>query len=363
MSFAAFMYYYAHFLDPFGDGSASPASPRSRDPETPILLLAGYSYGGLITTLLPSVQTMLAPLERPAAGSAAAEIRLRAASLAHSQNTVLSSARAAALLPKSPSSPHRKTLGVRVGGDEELGRSSHDARRSFSLEETMSDLVARAMSGVAKSHHDKKSGSAESAAAAPTTPTKKAKKKHVLSPPSPPHHSPSDEGGSPTTSTTLPAIPNLPRVRPAYLLVSPPMGVIGNLATMSFPPLFPSLLKKFRRETTVQPPGPAVPSSSSEGDEETPAETCPRPDAVPDADEAERKLAANPTLAIYGDADGFLNNKRVRAWAARLRGVEGSRFAAHEVSTAGHFWREGRTLYVLRDAVVAFAEGLLRGEE
>src|SRR3569833_1520745 len=189
MSFAAFMYYYAHFLDPFGDGSASPASPRSRDPETPILLLAGYSYGGLITTLLPSVQTKLAPLERPAAGSAAAEIRLRAASLAHSQNTVLSSARAAALLPKSPSLPRRKTLGVRVGGDEELGRSSHDARRSFSLEETMSDLVARAKSGVAKSHHDKKSGSAESAAAAPTTPTKKAKKKQVLSPPSPPHHS------------------------------------------------------------------------------------------------------------------------------------------------------------------------------
>src|SRR3569833_1209734 len=175
LSFAAFKYYYAQILDAFGDGSASPASPRSRDPETPILLLAGYSYGGLITTLLPSVQTMLAPLERPAAGSAAAEIRLRAASLAHSQNTVHSSARAAAQHPQSPTSPHRKTLGVRVGGDEELGRSSHDARRSFRLEETMSDLVARAKSGVAKSHHDKKSGSAESAAAAPTTPTKKAK--------------------------------------------------------------------------------------------------------------------------------------------------------------------------------------------
>src|SRR3569833_833962 len=129
MSFAAFMYFFAHFLDPFGDGSASPASPRSRDPESPILLLAGYSYGGLITTLLPSVQTMLAPLERPAAGSAAAEIRLRAASLAHSQNTVHSSARAAALLPKSPSLPHRITLGVRVGGDYELGRNNHDARR------------------------------------------------------------------------------------------------------------------------------------------------------------------------------------------------------------------------------------------
>src|SRR3569833_287887 len=56
MSFAAFMYYYAHFLDPFGDGSASPASPRSRGPEAPLLLLAGYAYGGLDPALRPSGQ-------------------------------------------------------------------------------------------------------------------------------------------------------------------------------------------------------------------------------------------------------------------------------------------------------------------
>src|SRR3569833_3352819 len=74
MSFAAFMYYYAHFLDPFGAGSASPASPRSRDPKTPNHHQTDNTNDGLITTLLPAGLTMLAPRERPAAGSAAAEI-------------------------------------------------------------------------------------------------------------------------------------------------------------------------------------------------------------------------------------------------------------------------------------------------
>jgi len=259
-----------------------------------------------VTTLLAPLPRLLAPLVAPAAGSPAAEIRLRAEHLAESQNAVLSSAR------RARGRSHRAGLGVRVGGEEEVGRASHDTpRRSLSLdaEEKMrrgvAELLARARGR--RIPADKGGGDA-----------------------------PAAEGEAAKEEDLLPPVPGLPSVRAAYLLVSPPVGVATALATMSFSVPF------LRR--AKQRPAAAEEAADEAGDAD-----------------AERKLAAHPTLAIYGDGDGFSSSKKVREWAARLSGAPGSLFRAHEVSTAGHFWAEGRTVYVLRDAVAAFGTELLNG--
>lgn len=224
----------------------------------------------------------------------------------------------------------RSPRAVRVGGDEEVGllhhhhgggRTSHDApaRRSLSLDAEekvrrgVAELLARARGGHGRgsagpSPSDKDGGGAAGPAEAA------------------PDH--------------LPPVANLPRVQAAYLLVSPPVGVAATLATMSFSvPFLRRAKKPAAGEAEV---GGAV--GGTEGLD----------------GEAEQKLVAHPTLAIYGDADSFLSSKKVREWAARLGGAPGSLFRAHEVSTAGHFWAEGRTIYVLRNAVGAFGTELLR---
>ena len=80
-------------------------------------------------------------------------------------------------------------------------------------------------------------------------------------------------------------------------------------------------------------------------------------------DEAEQKFIVNPSMAAYGDADSFVTTKSIRAWASRLKGVSGSMFRAHEVSTAGHFWAEEGVIFTLRDAVQTFAGALVSAEE
>ncbi|KAL1838300.1 hypothetical protein VTK73DRAFT_4359 [Phialemonium thermophilum] len=42
-----------------------------------------------------------------------------------------------------------------------------------------------------------------------------------------------------------------------------------------------------------------------------------------------------------------------------MEAAPGSRFRAHEVSTAGHFWTEKGTLGTMLDAVRTFAQGVL----
>jgi alpha/beta superfamily hydrolase len=77
------------------------------------------------------------------------------------------------------------------------------------------------------------------------------------------------------------------------------------------------------------------------------------------AAEAEDKLVHNPTLAIYGDRDGFVAIRKLREWAARLEGRPGSKFRAHEVSSANHFWAQGNVASTLKEAVRAFGTSLV----
>ncbi|PSR87398.1 Alpha/Beta hydrolase protein [Coniella lustricola] len=312
ISFAAFVYYYTQFLEPFPqqrnpvipadvqtplslDGTAETAGQDTTE-NSPVLLLCGYSYGAMVTTLLPPTPAVLEPFATPKAASAAADIRLRAQHLAEKQNIILASVRAA--LSETPASPRKTATGMRVGGDEDRRRSQDHVRHSFSVDadekirKGVADLLQRA----------------------------KARQLH-------PHHQ------------CLPPVPGLSRPQMAYLLVSPPVGWATSLMTLNVGGLFgkrPKLSKQASESTDTE--------SKETGTSINTPEI--------------QKLVDNPTLTIYGDSDVFVTVKKFRDWAARLQSAPGSRFRAHEVSTAGHFYIEAGTTQRLADAVRAFAAEL-----
>lgn len=346
MSFVGFISHYAHHLDPFrpkpdhpaldalhpSDASQpSPPLEPGGPASLPLLLLAGYSYGAMITVQLPSLESISTAFATPASGSPAAEIRHRAEHLATAQNTVLGDARAAASRHQQGTKSPRKSLGLRVGGDEDIRRSHDSVRRSFSseaeekLRKGVADVVARAKRG--HHHHKGKKGVSDGSSGI---------------------RDGKDDSGLPAVSSgddRLPALPSPPQYRTAYVLISPLQGVITNLATMSFSNPFS---KKKAKESPARTPV----ESSQPNDEDQPI-------SGPTQSEAEQKLVRNPTLAVYGDQDVFVAARKLRDWARRLEGYPNSRFRAHEISTATHFWTEERVVYLMQEAVKTFAEGVL----
>jgi len=328
MSVAGFVAHYVHFLDPFRQAQPTTEQiPKQEENKTsPVLLLAGYSYGAMITSQLPSLDTMLSSFRTPINGSPAAEIRLRAEYMADTENTVLASARAAALDRQNTRSP-RKAMAMRVGGDEQNRKSHEMGRRSFSLdaEEKFRDLIAKTRKG----HR-----AALSVSSLPKKPSTT-----VI-------RSVADEQAKKEAETHIQPLSAMTRFQPAYLLVSPLQGIVTHLATMSF-------LNPFGKKTAGAPT--RTPSHAGHHG------TRPAPDTDPAVVgwEAHHKLVDNPTFAVYGDQDIFVPVKKLRHWAKRLQEVPESRFRAHEISSAGHFWAEGKVLYLMRDAVRVFAESLL----
>ncbi|KAJ4400234.1 hypothetical protein N0V85_005802 [Neurospora sp. IMI 360204] len=346
-----FLSYYLHFLDPFRPhvsepvptttpiaeasdymgphGGSRPVTPSaSHDTnKPPLFLMGGYSYGSMITMQLPSLETILHQFDTPACSSHAAEIRLRAQHLAEVQNTTLGSARAAALEHQANTLSHSPT-GMRFGGEESSRKHSHP-RLSFShdteekIHKGVSELMAKA-----KSHKRRLSGKDHSFvggdAAHDTRETKQQPAKDCL-----------------------PSVLDRVVARPAYLLVSPLQGLINNLATFSLLPRRPSW--KGLTRSLSSPAATASPTDELGPDSET----------ALSLEEAEAKLVRNPTLAIYGDNDGFVPVRKLRAWAARLEGIAHSSFRAHEVSGASHFWAQGRSAYTLKDAIKTFAGSIL----
>lgn len=326
-SFAAFVCYYIHYLDPF-------RSPPDANEPSPALLLCGYSYGAMITKLLPPLPTLLAPFANPKTASAAADIRLRAQHLAEKQNLVLASARSASLSEhdRSPMSPRKAAFGggpgLRVGGEEDLRRSQELGRRSFSLDaeekirKGVAELMARGRAGV--HGHKRKKGDEEQPV--------------------------SDDGlaQEEKEADVLQPVADMMRPRVGYLLVSPPIGWATNLLTLN-------LGGFFGRRSTKSPKvsEATAPTTSDDATELTSRDS---------HYQSRQKLLDNPTLAIYGDADMFVTAKRFREWASKLQAVPGSKFRAHEVSTAGHFYVQEGTLQRLADAVRVFAGEMTRIE-
>ncbi len=321
----------------------APMSPRGRKRPTltstpmpqsqPLLLLAGYSYGALITTQLPALPSIISLFRAPAQGTTASEIILRAKQLAKQQNDsfvcIADALRRNAANPATTTTPKQygsrslhaetslssrkpsATASVRLGGEEtdpDLRRSSHDShnRRSLSFEpERLRKSIDRVKSlalrpdfrssstsqepkGSDSSGHNSSGGSSPSVELA--SPLEAALEK-------------AEHPGSEKDDISCHDI------KVSYVLISPLQGLVTKLATMWSKTL-----------------GPKTKASSSK-----------TKDASYDM---EKKLIENDTLAIFGDEDIFSTSKKLRLWADRLGSEQNSRFRQVEITGAGHFWHE-----------------------
>lgn len=359
MSFAGFVYHYVHFLDPFklrfhddpksptGSGPLSPTSQYSTSEVTPtpgrgpILLMCGYSYGAMITKLLPSFDAVLECFATPKTASAAADIRLRAQHLAEKQNLILASARSA--LSESPTliSPRRAAMGgMRVGGDEDNRRSQDQGRRSFSLdaEDKIRKGVADLMQKTKNHHHHHHL---------------RRKKQGENDMPEVKEEGEGQEREEEKDPEDLPRVRGLVPPTMAYLLISPPVGWATNLMTLNLGGPMSHFFTKRPRSTKPKKKSEAAASAEAESE-----------DITTGVEQQEKqKMLDNPTLAIYGDSDMFVAVKRFREWTSKLQSIPGSKFRAHEISTAGHFYVEEGTMQRLADAVRAFSRELLAQAE
>ncbi|KAK7999479.1 hypothetical protein PG990_012079 [Apiospora arundinis] len=305
MSIVGFLAYYAHYLD-----TSSHTGAEQHPSLSPTLLQCGYSYGAMVTTKIPPLESILALFHSPAAHTSAADIRLRAQHLAEQQNRLAS-------MPISP----RKSLGMRVGGDEDDNspRKSHEVRRSRSFEREekirkgVKDILGR--SKLVRRHRGDRH-----------------KSENVTDAEHAEHHE----------VDCMPIVVDFPRFRSAYLTVSPPIGFMTNLATLSFPNPFGSLSRKRNQ-----------PAQESEGQEK-------EKEPQNEAEAAELKLVRNPTLAVYGSKDEMAQLYKIREWTARLKGHTGSQFLDVEINGASHFWWEEGVIEHLRNAIDTYATSLVK---
>jgi alpha/beta superfamily hydrolase len=339
----------------------NPASPRSRNrpiltskamPQSQaLLLLAGYSYGALVTTQLPTLSAFISLFHVPQPGTAASEIVLRAKQLAKQQNeafvgtadvlkrkqakissnTTPKISRGRSLQAESALSSRRPsaTASVRLGGEEsdpDLRRASHDShnRRSLSFEpERLRKSIDRVRSLARRA--DFQSSSISQQRKGSDSPRRS-----------------SSGGSSPSLEIVLPldaAVEKaeharsevddfgLDDIKASYILISPLQGLVTKLATM---------WSKMPRLKTKDL------SSKNEGE----------------AYDLEKKLILNDTLAIFGNRDIFSSSKKMRLWADRLGSEKNSRFRHVEVDGAGHFWHEKGVADQMEASVVDFVSGL-----
>jgi alpha/beta superfamily hydrolase len=321
----------------------SPMSPRSRkrpmststpiSQSQPLLLLAGYSYGALITAQLPALSSIISLFHAPAQGTAASEIILRAKQLAKQENDaficmadVLKERSANNISNSTPKHSRGRSLqvetalssrkpsataSIRLGGEEtdpDLRRASQEShnRRSLSFEpERLRKSIDRVRSLVRRPDFRKSNTSLQ-------------RKGSDLS-----RHT-SSEGSSPSTEIISPleAAMNkvehfgggkddvgLDNIKVSYLLISPLQGLVTKLATMWSRASRPQTKDSFSKISEAH-------------------------------SDMEKKLIENDTLAIFGDEDIFSTSKKLRLWADRLGGEQNSRFRHVEIRGAGHFWHE-----------------------
>jgi len=345
ISFIGFMVYYLHDLCPPNaskDNLNSPATwPQLNSLNTiqsqaimptlqPRLLLAGYSYGALITTTLPPMlSSIIAPFQSPQAGSPFAEIRLRASCLATQQNTLMKSHFQSLLASPTRGRKHstddyalhfpktrKSNGGVRIGGEEDLRRASHDSyrsRSSFTI-----DTPERVRRSVDRLRHISNRGisrRSDSRGSIGMTNNGNGSDGSIENLP--------QETSLDEKSNIKPVPGIVDKLQVAYLLVSPLQGLASTLATMGSTGL----------------------SRQS----------------MPLA-EYEVKLTVDPTLALYGDHDVFVSARKLRSWVERLEGAnkggQPCKFRNKEVPGAGHFWHDHDAIRILQEEINDFVRSL-----
>ncbi|TVY22266.1 hypothetical protein LHYA1_G009183 [Lachnellula hyalina] len=353
ISILGFIVYYLHLLSPPeappkftlsdpGRHDLTPVPSQALPPPTtlqleqdneqdtrPRLLLAGYSYGALITCSLPAIlSSIIAPFQDPPPRSAHAEIRLRAERLAGQQNEIMQQnlvslfqynehRRGRSLQANDVLHSPKVRGGVRMGGDEDPRRASHESYRpgnSFAIETP--ELVKKSVDRVRSITRHKKFSPKRHASQGSFS-SYKNKKRESSSTIDKKH---SDEEEEAKKKQMIQPIPGI-TLKVGYLLVSPLQGWVNTLATMWSATLA-------GRDTIS---------------------------------ENEMKLAIDPTLALFGDGDVFVSVKRLHAWAEKLASAGkggGSQFRYRKVANAGHFWHDHEAVKVLQDEIKFFVSTL-----
>ncbi|TKA60021.1 hypothetical protein B0A55_10919 [Friedmanniomyces simplex] len=272
------------------------------------VLLGGYSYGSLVLARLPPVLAIQKRFEEASTGTAAAEIILRARTLAaqtlvtveHAQQHDSRAPRDRGLMPEDgPSSPTKrsKVSPVTLGGEETDSserRRSRDSRRSADLVRKSVDIPRRIKAHI-------RHGSVP-------------QKHHAASAVGKSHPTINTDGSGDGASPLL--------VPPHYLLISP-------------------VILPFT--TTISPPGSPIPPLSSRNRSTDSS--------------AGGLFLQHPSLAAFGTKDAFTSSRRLRAWAEKQKGL-GVGFDWESVQGAGHFWREEGVMQSLRERVSEWVETL-----
>lgn len=198
MSTIGFLSYYLNVLDPFH-------RPRRLDNEpsqAPTLIMAGYSYGAMVTATIPPLPYILEKFANPESHAHAAQIRLRAESLAQQQNITLGDTRTAMLAHRSPSSPSRRA--IRVGGSE--GAES-PKRQSGEFKHGVHELGKALRTSM---HVHKRRSGDKSTLGRPHT----------------------DDAEEHKNEGKLPPLKGFVAPRAAYLLISPLQGIVTHVIAM-----------------------------------------------------------------------------------------------------------------------------------
>lgn len=264
-----------------------PASPPGEHdmsfgaPQPARLVLAGYSYGSMIASHLPSTDFVLNFFHSPRSDSAEAEIRLRASHIAQLRNRDVKSRQRVERQGRGRSSlrvsdgVHANSHAISVGGYE-----SEPASRRISRESSRQSLdvgVRKSLDRIRERFSPKKSNSPEDSLAE-----------------------------TPIASDILLVAPEI-----CYLLVSPLLPPVALFTTM-----FSSLSFAVKKKSV---------SASASG----------IPTSKPD-----EELVSHPSCAVYGDRDTFTSQKKLRKWAENLKQNPNSQFHFFEIDGAGHFWEE-----------------------
>jgi alpha/beta superfamily hydrolase len=277
--------------------SASPTSPTSQHDMSvragqPVrLVLAGYSYGSMIASHLPSADVVARTFRSPLPDSAEAEVRLRASNIAQLRKQDIQTRRWNRMQARGRSSlkvsnaANGNSHAISVGGyeSEPTGRriSRESSRKSLDVS------VRRSLDRVRERFTSKQTNSTED------------------------------------TPVETVAASDLKLVVPeaCYLLISPLLPPIASFATM-----FSSLSFAAKKSSTTLASN--IPLSTPNGE-----------------------LALHPSCAVYGDRDTFTSRKKLRKWAEHLKQTSNSQFQFFEIDGAGHFWQEKGSMDRMKNSI------------
>lgn len=262
------------------------------------LLLAGYSYGSLVLARLPPLSAIAQRFESAEVGSAAAEIVMRARTLAKATIQAVevlhspSSPRGRQLKPGDAATSPTHRIGaspITMGGEEtdsSTRRKSRDSRRSMDIVRKSVDMPRRVKAHIKRQSTPVRTGKADEENQSP-----------ILKSPV------EDEGQM--------------QIETRYLIISPVL--LPFTATLCSPGP-PTSVFNMRRQS---------PSEANVG----------------------AQFLINPTLGVFGSSDGFSSSRKLRTWAEKQARGSKSLFEWQEVEGAGHFWREDGAMQMLQRRV------------